>query len=648
MGRYPERGRRRRTRRGGRAADRRALGLVLGLVLVVWLALSGGGFEPVDFGSVGFALWATIALLLLFGQIPDARPSPAMKKAMIAFACLVGWSALSLLWTESVERTAAELDRLAISGGVLLLAGWGLRRDSWRAPAIGLALAAVAIAGLAAIFRLLPEIAPAAARMPSIAEGRLAFPIEYWNGLAAVCAMAVCAGVAWGAQGGTPAVRAAALATIPVSGLSLYLTYSRGGVLALACGLVLVIALARERAVALRVAAIGLAATLLTALLAASQEEIAAGTGGSGGGLVLAGLIVLSLGCGWWGMARGVPATGEKKARKAPSRGSWIAAAALSAAVLVVAAIDGESSRAAPAEGNPAARLVSVGTDRSVLWSTALDAFAENPVLGVGAGNYGLRLSHEPDALDLAADAHSLPLETAAELGVVGLALLGALAAILGRGAWRVRSTLERSRDRTASAAMLSFALVFGIQSLVDWVWEVTAVSVLGLGALAVAAAAGNGRVRSRPSGWRRMLLVAGCTLLCALQVPGLVAAERTGLSERALAAGYSRIAARAAKDATTAAPWSARAYAQRAAVALSTGDDGVARHATEEAIALEPSNWEHWLLLARVAAAGENEAGARAALRVVAELRPAARQVVAGLSADPLSLAVPAAGDGP
>src|SRR5262249_48367067 len=79
------------------------------------------------------------------------------------------------------------------------------------------------------------------------------------------------------------------------------------------------------------------------------------------------------------------------------------------------------TSSPAPVQGSLNGRLLSLsGNGRIQLWRAAVSDFEAHPLFGSGAGTYEQYwLQHRPIALKVR-DAHSLYLETAAELGLVG------------------------------------------------------------------------------------------------------------------------------------------------------------------------------------------------------------------------------------
>ena len=93
------------------------------------------------------------------------------------------------------------------------------------------------------------------------------------------------------------------------------------------------------------------------------------------------------------------------------------------------------------------------GSGRRDFWRVAIDDFEDHPLLGDGAGSYEFTWEQRR-SIDLPVkDAHSLYLESFAELGLVGgllvLGLVGSLLVICIR-AWRSASGLERERLRSA------------------------------------------------------------------------------------------------------------------------------------------------------------------------------------------------------
>jgi O-antigen ligase len=96
--------------------------------------------------------------------------------------------------------------------------------------------------------------------------------------------------------------------------------------------------------------------------------------------------------------------------------------------------------------------------------------FAEHPLHGIGSGAFGVEWLERRDVAESVRDAHSLYLETAAELGIVGLAALAAFLAGTITAATRVTAP-------TAVAALAAFALHAGL----DWDWELPALSLVAI-----------------------------------------------------------------------------------------------------------------------------------------------------------------------
>jgi O-antigen ligase len=155
-------------------------------------------------------------------------------------------------------------------------------------------------------------------------------------------------------------------------------------------------------------------------------------------------------------------------------RGAWVVAGLLFLTPFAIAVIGGEADRADPAFGATAERLGSAGSNRYAYWDVAVQTFAADPAVGAGAGGFAAAWLERRAFDESVRDAHSLLLETAAELGLVGLALLllalgGVLAAALRAG-----------RDDPALAAGPAAALaVWAAHAAIDWDWEMPALTLV-------------------------------------------------------------------------------------------------------------------------------------------------------------------------
>jgi hypothetical protein len=611
------------------AAERLTVGLVA-FALPTWLALQDGGYGVFERQQAGLVVWWLCALLLAFGILPRARPAREARIAALGGAALIAVTAIGLIATESTGRTSVEIARVVAYAGVLTVIWLGVGPGTWRSAAAGLGAAALLIPALAIVSRLDPSVAGD----PELTGGRLAYPLGYWNGLAAWSAAAFAVGIAASAHQRRAGLRALGLAALPVAGLALHLTYSRGGLAALVVGIAVVVAASPNRVTACAHAAVGLAGSALAVLIVRSQPEIANGTGTDGAWIVAVALTAICVACaGAAGVTRRFGLDGRSfrvpRGRAAALAGVCVALALAGGIVAATASRDSTELATVPdseLSGDPAARLLTLDGDRGDLWVSALAAFADDPFTGTGAGTFQFWWDRDGGRVVEVRDAHSLYLESLAELGLPGLIALAVLLAGLLLGAVRARRALERTSDLGASAGLLAVAAVFCFAATFDWHWESSALVVLGLGGAAVAA--GAAAVRVRPGSRlapRRLALIALAVIAGAVQVPGIVAANRSQAAEAAFAAGLRDHAVELAGDAVQAEPWAAEPRALRGYLLLAQDDTAAARDDALDAVHLEPTNWRHRLLLARVEVAAGDYAAARAALEQLARLRPGA-----------------------
>lgn len=603
--------------------------------LVVACALPGGTYDIVARQEAAIAVWVVLAVGFALGAIPLARPRSLVWLSMAALAALGGWMLLSLGWTESDERTLAEACRVAGYLGLLLLVLNVLDRQTWRAAAAGLSAGALLVAALSTASWLAPDAFPAD-RVREFSNLRLNYPFGYWNAVGAWGSMAVTAALAWSVNAPHPALRAAYLAAVPVAGLSIYLSYSRAALAGIAAGVLVVLWLSprRVQAAAHLLAAAGATAAAIVAVR--SEPAVAHGVEGGGAGVVLLVLLVGGAVCA--AVAVGTWTAGADRRWRLPRRTGRAAAIAAAACVVVAAALAGPglASRAwdsfsdegdqATFAGDPAERFGNLHGPRYSVWSETLEIFRANPTGGTGAGTFEFPWSRSGRSPHFVRDAHSIYLEPLAETGWPGALLtLLFLGALLVASVYAVRRS-RRATTKGAAVSMTAVLAVFLVHAGVDWMWESTAVAVVGLGAGAIACVRLTDTDEPpglAPAG--RALATIGSLAVCVLLLPGVVSTSLVRESREAARAGDLDGAVRQAEGAVDSAPWSATAHMQRGAVAEARGDLVTARREVRRAAELEPTNWRPAFVLARVELKLGRPRAARRSLARARRLRPGA-----------------------
>jgi O-antigen ligase len=257
--------------------------------------------------------------------------------------------------------------------------------------------------------------------------------------------------------------------------------------------------------------------------------------------------------------------------------------------------------------------LSSTGSGRWQLWSSAVDEWKTEPVFGRGAGSYQSWWMEHASLPLFVRDAHSLWLETLAELGVVGFLLL---VIAIGMGFAAALARLRRAgADRPMIAAMAGVLAAFVVAAGIDWMWELSIVglvAVVALGILvgrATAAPPAEAEQPGRPAGSHarlrsRMLRTAGvavalAAILCAA-VP-MLSQNRLDASQEAAARGDAPAAIDAADDARAVQPWASTPHLQLALLEEQRGNLGEANRQIGEALERDRSDWSIWLVAARV-----------------------------------------------
>jgi tetratricopeptide (TPR) repeat protein len=267
------------------------------------------------------------------------------------------------------------------------------------------------------------------------------------------------------------------------------------------------------------------------------------------------------------------------------------------------------------------------GGGRYQFWGSALDAFSSKPLTGIGPGTYEYWWAQNGPIPGFVRNAHNLYLETLAELGIPGLALLLALLGsvfVIGMGKWRRAESYERA----LLAAALAAASVFVTAAAIDWVWQLTVipVAILLLAAAVLRTSAGS---RSKPedqtgaTGKTRIALV-GLALvsLVVIAVP-MLAVRDVRQSQADARAGKLTSALDAAKSAANLTGFAATPNLQRALVLEAQGNLDGAAGAAGDATREESTNWRTWFTLSRIEAERGRPQAAVAAYRTARSLNP-------------------------
>jgi O-antigen ligase len=427
-------------------------------------------------------LMAAVALAVL-GMLAVAAPWPLVERgpgilAAAALAGLAAWAALSLLWAPVFALAKPDVVRAVLYAACLGTGLIALRPSPIRRavpPALLAGISAVALYGLGQ--RMLPglgdaldDLLPDLVGYRAGAGSRLDAPVGYWNAMGLLMAFGCLLGTALASDPGRRTLtRALACAAVAPCGLALYMTLSRGAVLALGTGL-LVLVLVRPAARTLLAGALGLgiAGALVLAVQAfpavtdlTLPESDRKSEGALMVGLVAAAMLAAALALPRLERVR-LYARELPLARHTPP---WVVVAAV-AAVAAVGAVVVLSAERTELAGGSTERLGTLKTLRGDYWAVAVRSFAENPLLGVGAGGFEVEWRRERESLTYTRDAHSVYLETLAELGIVGGLLLAAFLAALAVALAR------RRRDDPLVAAAAPVLAAFAVHAGVDVDWE--------------------------------------------------------------------------------------------------------------------------------------------------------------------------------
>lgn len=606
---------------------------------ILYLALQGGGYGTVIRGQVGIALWWVV----LIGAVVAAVPRCITKRGWLAIGLLgafLAWSALSVTWSESDERTFAEIARLATIAGALVLSLAVLRDRFARQMLFGIATGLGVVALLAVLSRVHPSWFPEP--LPGTSLSRLSYPLNYWNGLAVLVAMGIPLVLATAAMARSIFARSAAAAAIPVMVLCVLLTISRGGFGAAVAALLAFLLLTDDRLPKLATILVAAPGSAVLVAAALDREELRDGLQTAlarqqGDELLLALILVMAgTAVAQAGLSllvrHGARPRWSLPSRRTATAGTLVALT-LGGGIAVAAGVPGVIRDAWQEFKAPRAAAAGVGTSstfqrlgsatgngRYQYWESAVRAQETRPLGGRGAGTFEYWWGRDGTRFGgYVRDAHSLYMQTFAETGLVGLALLVAfLMLLLAVGIWRaVKGPAE---DRPVVAAATAALIAFMLGAAVEWVWQITVIPVTLMMLTAVLLV---GRQLPRVKIQSRIALVVASLCCLPILTISVAGASRVVDSQAAAGRGELMTAVQAARDAQALQPYAATPWLQEALVLEQAGDLDGAAAAAAEATDREATNWRTWLIRSRIEAQRGRAAVAVAHWRRARSLNP-------------------------
>lgn len=585
--------------------------------LIVFMGFNAGGSFPTTPAVAALVLAQVLLVRIMLSRHPFEGLAPATLVAIAALGFYALLTFASARWSHSTSRALIEFDRAWLY--LLILVLFGTIRVSrqdlrWLVRGLVAGISVVCVAGL--ISRVLPNVWHTA---PDVSNQRLSYPVTYWNTLGLLAALGiVLAFHLTCALSERRFARILAAAVVPLLAATLFFTFSRGAMAAVAVGLAVYVLVARPRgllsgALATLPATTALVVVAYHANLLDTIDPTTPAAVAQGHHVAVAAGICAAM-CAALRLLfvialdprlRRISGTAlmSRNTRLAAIAGAAGVAVAIGIALGVPHTVQNDWHRflsGAPthsSKGDLRARLTDPSNDgRTDLWRVALHGFSASPLHGHGAGMYQTLWDRNRPAFSYVVNAHSLYLQAMAELGLPGLLLLLiAIAAVLvglGRRA--------RSSRRSLYGALLAAGVVWALRAGVDWDWEMPVVTLVFF---AVAGAALSPR-RGSGSGWvpsqnSRMILGLLCLFTAVAPVLIIGSQRRLEDAEHAL---YASDCAKASSASLSSIGWLDVRPEPYEVLGLCDIERGLPRlgvAAMKRAVHDDPGSWETYYALA-------------------------------------------------
>ena len=422
--------------------------LLAGAALIALALFAGGGstYGPlVGVGGATVVVAAAALALALFGVIPWPALERTELVCLALLAGLVVWIGFSVLWSVTPDRSWEYFNRGVVYLAFALLGLFiaATVPDALRLVSAGLTVLFSAVIVWALAGKVVPALFPDGERI-----ARLRDPIDYWNGLALVAAMALPLGLSFAVRREYPQpVRIAAVVLLFATAVALLLTYSRGGVVVALLVIAAYLGVSRQRVEAVAALLIALPPAIAVSAWAFTQPGIASDLQPASvretDGLQL-GLALLVAGSAVAAAAYYVLGREERWRPRFRWKlsGARLAGGALVALVIAVLAVsrgdpidwarDGfdEFTNPVSQAGTNPERLGEFNLNsRWTWWEEAWTLFTDDPVGGTGAGAFAVARRPIRTNTTFATEPHNLALQFLAETGLVGFLLFAGLVA---------------------------------------------------------------------------------------------------------------------------------------------------------------------------------------------------------------------------
>ncbi len=580
------------------------------------LSYADGGFAPTTRAYAGMAAWWLLGVGAAFGIA--AAWSSIDRLAVVAvglFAAFAVWTLISVSWAADAERAFAQFNQVALYVAVFAIAIVLARLIPARVLVGGVAVALVGVALVALVSRFFPSsygVEPGGAILQQLSTGRLSFPLGYWNGLGIEVALAYPLLLSLMSSRRSRLASTLAASPLPILAAVMYLTSSRGAFVAAGVAVVMFVLLTPRRWTALAAVVVAGGAGAVAIAVLVPKKALVNGDLGTSLGVhqghhaaLWIGIACVVTALAWLGLV--------ELGRRLPSPSrlvGQVTAGVLVALVLIAIVLahpirqfDTFKSNAAVGHGHGTATanhlLNTSGSGRWQFWTAAVSEFKAHPLNGGGAGSWLAWWLQHPVIPAFTQYTHSLYLESLAELGIIGLLLIGAAVVVAVVGA--VRSALALQSAEVAAAAACGIA--FFAAAAYDWVWQLAGIAIVGVGMLGFALGA---LPSNRPSGAGRLGVLRPAIAVVAVaaiipQYVVLAAGSHLRNSQAAFRANNGDKARSEALAAKAIEPWAASPYLQLGFISEAETHYPAAARRLDEAISRSRNDWNLWLVAARI-----------------------------------------------